>query len=181
MPGWFFTPHYKYLAKGRGSFWTERRMNRVSFFCTAVFATSCMVGCDSTPDGQKPVSPVEVTVLYKGSPVEGAQVTFVNDSGPPPAFGRTDASGKAKLSTYASFDGATLGSHKVAVTKQEFDGVQPKSVSEVDDPAYNGVGASPVPKVKDLLPKKYGQPTTSNLSATVEKKKNNEVKLELTD
>ncbi len=118
--------------------------------------------------------------MYKGSPVEGAQVTFINDSGPPPSFGKTDASGKAKMTTYAAFDGATLGSHKVAVAKQEFDGPQPKSVADVDDPSYNGVGATPVTKVKDLLPKKYGQPTTSGLTATVEKKKN-EIKLELAD
>lgn len=136
-------------------------------------------GCDSTPEGQLPTAPVEVTVLYNGKPVEGADVTFVNASGPPPAFGKTDASGKAKLHTYAADDGATLGEHSVSVVKQEFDKV--KQEASQDSADYNpSPGASPLPVVKHLLPKKYSLPTTSGLTAKVESGQN-EVTLELKD
>jgi len=125
-----------------------------------------MCGCDTVPDGQLPTAPVEVTVMYKNQPVEEAIVTFAGEEGTPPAFGRTDADGKAKMSTYNSADGATLGTHSISVVKQEFSGV--KEEAPQDSPEYNpSPGASPLPVVKDLLPKKFALPTTSGLSVNV--------------
>lgn len=155
-------------------------MNKFGFYWGALaLALLCACGCDSTPEGQLPTAPVEVTVTYNGKPVEGADVTFINSSGPPPAFGKTDANGKAQLSTYSSGDGATLGDHLVSVVKQEFDKVKQEASQESAD--YNpSPGASPLPVVKHLLPKKYSLPTTSGLTAKVEKGKN-QITLELKD
>jgi hypothetical protein len=136
-------------------------------------------GCDSTPEGRQPVANVEVTVTYKGKPVENAVVTYTSPAGPPPAFGKTDANGKSSLSTYEAGDGAVLGSHVVTIVKQEFDNV--KEDAPQDSPEYKpSPGASPIPVVKNLLPRKYMLPGTSGLTATVEKGKN-EHRFELVD
>ncbi|MGN6136238.1 MAG: hypothetical protein ACTHOU_17265 [Aureliella sp.] len=137
-------------------------------------------GCESVPEGQLPVAPVEVTVNYKGQPVEEAVVTFASSEGKPPAFGRTDAQGIARMTTYKTEDGAVLGTHSVSVVKQEFDGVIKEEASQ-DSEDYNpSPGASPLPKVKDLLPKKYSLPTTSGLTVDV-KSGENKVTLDLVD
>jgi hypothetical protein len=131
-----------------------------------LLAVAGISGCGGSDDGRLPTAPVEVTVTYKGKPVEGAVVTFTTLS-PPPAFAKTDAAGVAKLTTYEEGDGAILGSHKVMVVKQEFDGVV-KEEADTESPDYNPApGASPLPKVKDLLPKKYTLPGTTDLTAEV--------------
>lgn len=132
---------------------------------------ACVVGlsgCGGGDDGRLPTAPVEVTVMYKGAPVEGAVVTFTTMS-PPPAFGKTDAAGKAKLTTYEDSDGAILGSHKVMVVKQQFDGVIKEEASQDSEDYAPSPGASPLPKVKDLLPKKYSLPGSTDLKADVVK------------
>ena len=135
-------------------------------------------GCETVPEGQFPVAPVEVTVTYKNQPVEEAVVTFANSEGKPPAFGRTNAEGKARMTTYQSEDGAVVGTHSVSVVKQEFDGVVQEEASQ-DSEEYNpSPGASPLPKIKDLLPQKYALPTTSGLTVEVTDGKN-EVALDL--
>lgn len=147
-------------------------MKRAAVFASLPALAALLVcGCDSVPEGQMPTAPVEVTVLYKGQPVEEAVVTFAGPEGTPPAFGRTDANGKAQMATYATGDGATLGTHSVSVVKQEFANVK-EEVSQ-DSPDYApSPGASPVPVVKDLLPKKFSLPTTSGLTAEVVKGEN---------
>lgn len=125
-------------------------------------------GCGGGNDGRLPTAPVEVTVNYNGKPVEGAVVTFTTLE-PPPAFGKTDAAGIAKLQTYEEGDGAILGSHTVMIVKQEFDGVI-KEEADTESEDYNPApGASPIPKIKDLLPKKYALPGTTDLKAEVVK------------
>ncbi|HEY2416178.1 MAG TPA: hypothetical protein VGI40_28310 [Pirellulaceae bacterium] len=128
---------------------------------TATFATGC--NKESLPQGAKKTSKVTVTVTYKGAPVEGATVTFVNTDGPPSANGRTDAQGKARLKTYLDGDGATLGSHKVIIEKSEAVGGQ-QNVN-VDSPEYNP--NAPPATVKYHLPSKYNSIATSGLTADV--------------
>ena len=119
-------------------------------------------GCGPKPPaGAKPTKKVTVTVTYKGAPVEGAVVTFVNQE-PPSANGRTDAQGKARLKTYIDGDGATLGSHKVMIEKSIAEGGQ--TVGS-DDPSYDP--NAPPAKVKYLVPQKYSSIATSGLTAEV--------------
>jgi len=140
-------------------------------------------GCDSTPEGQLPTAKVKVTITQGGKPINDAVVTFAQDGEKPPAFGKTDAEGNASLSTYGSLDGAILGSHMVTVAKNEFvtsKGAKPKKEGSVEEGTYDpGVGSTPPPVIKTLLPAKYGMPTTSGLKAEVVKGKLNEFTFDL--
>jgi len=135
------------------------------------------LGCGGSalPEGAKKTAKVTVTVTYKGAPVEGAVVTFVNTDGPPSANGRTDAQGKAKLKTYVDGDGATLGSHKVIIEKSEAVGGQ---TVDIDSKEYNP--DAPPAKVKHHLPQKYNSIATSGLTADV-KEGQNDVTFDLKD
>lgn len=137
-----------------------------------------VLGCGGSalPPGAKKTAKVTVTVTYKGAPVEGANVTFVNTDGPPSANGRTDAQGKAKLKTYVDGDGATLGSHKVIIEKSEAVGGQ---TVDIDSKEYNP--NAPPATVKYLLPQKYSSIATSGLTAEVKEGQNDLPPFDLKD
>lgn len=137
------------------------------------------IGCGSQPDDRLETAPVSVEVKYNGTPVSEAVVTFSNQTDSPPAYGVTNASGVAMLSTFESNDGAILGEHSVAIIKQEFGNKSQEAPQESDD-YVPSPGASPPPVIKDLLPKKFSQATTSGLTANV-KKGPNEFTFDLTD
>ena len=142
----------------------------------ALLLTVLLSGCGAKPPaGAKPTKKVTVTVTYKGAPVEGAVVTFVNQD-PPSANGRTDAQGKARLKTYIDGDGATLGSHKVMIEKSIAEGGQ--TVGS-DDPSYDP--NAPPAKVKYLVPQKYSSIATSGLTAEVKESGSNDFTFELKD
>lgn len=150
-----------------------------SLFCAArglpaiclALLSPLLAGCESQPDGRIAVAPLEITVLYEKQPVADAVVTLASETGDPPSFGRTDANGVAKVTTYETFDGATIGTHSVSVVKQEFGGQSEQDQVSQDSPDY-APGATPPPVVKDLLPKKYALPTTSGLTINVTKGEN---------
>jgi hypothetical protein len=132
-----------------------------------------VAGCaDGRPTGAKPTKPVKVTVTYKGSPVEGATVSFISET---PAYGRTDTSGVAKMKTYVEGDGAVLGAHKVTISKTDAGG---QDVASIDSPNYNP--DAPSAPIKHLVPVKYSLPD-SGLTAEVTEGGPNEFKFELTD
>jgi hypothetical protein len=134
-------------------------------------------GCGpKLPPGAKPTKKITVTVTYKGAPVEGAVVTFVNQEGPPSANGRTDAQGKARMKTYIDGDGATLGSHKVMIEKSIAEGGQ--NVDQ-NSPEYNP--NAPPAIVKYLIPQKYSSIATSGLTAEVKEGGPGEITFELKD
>ena len=103
-------------------------------------------------------------------------MTFVNQDGPPPANGRTDAQGKARMKTYVEGDGATLGTHKVMISKDEAVGGQQLST---DDPKYDP--NAPPATIKHLLPQKYGNIATSGLTTEVKADGPNELTFDLKD
>jgi len=143
----------------------------LTFLCSMFLSSAAVLsGCGgpSLPAGAKKTAKVTATVTYKGAPVEGATVTFVNTDGPPPANGRTDAQGKAKLKTYVDGDGATLGAHKVIIEKSEAVGGQ-QNVN-TDSPEYNP--NAPPATVKYLLPQKFNSIATSGLTAEVKEGSN---------
>jgi len=130
-----------------------------------LFASLIQFGCgQQLPPGARPTKKVSVVVLYKGAPVDGAAVTFIDQTQtekPANANGLTDAQGKAKLKTYVDGDGAVLGSHKVMISKIIAVGGQNV---DVDDPKYDP--NAPPPTMKYLLPQKYSVPN-SGLTAEV--------------
>lgn len=142
------------------------------------FLASFIAACsDGGPANRKPTKKVTVIVSYKGTPLEGATVTFIPQSTDViPAYGKTDAQGKAKMKTYVEGDGAVIGTHKVLLDKSESTGGQ--SV-DVDSPQYNP--NAPPATVKHHLPPKYGNPATSGLTAEVKDGGANEFTFDLKD
>ena len=139
----------------------------------------CLLGgCQSSalPPGAKPTKPVTVTVTYKGAPVEGANVAFIEaGEEPTPSYGLTDAQGVAKMKTsYA--EGAVVGSHQVTITKTVTEG---GPIADQDSPNYNA--DPPPPVVKNLIPQKYGSKATSGLTAEVKASGPNDFKFDLAD
>jgi hypothetical protein len=141
-----------------------------------------LVGCTGGSGKGRPVKPVTVIVVYKSNPVDDATVTFICEEGEPvAAFGKTDASGVAKLQTPTIGNGAVLGKHKVVINKEKI--INEKPVASQDSPEYAPLppGGAPVPQVKDLIPSKYKAPGTTPLTAEVTSSSPNEFKFELTD
>jgi hypothetical protein len=153
-------------------------MPRFHTFVALLIAAACLGGCGpKLPPGARPTKKVTVTVTYKGAPVEGANVTFVNQDGDPaPANGRTGPDGKAKLKTYQEEDGAVLGQHKVLIEKSESVG---GSNVDQDSPEYNP--NAPPATIKYLLPKKYSDYANSGLTAEVTEAGPNEFTFDLKD
>jgi len=137
-----------------------------------------LVGCggEIRPPGAKPTVAATVTVTYKGAPVDGATITFVGD---PAAYGRTDASGKAKMKTYIEGDGAVAGTYQVTVVKVEAVVDNSPDVSSKD---YVPPDASaPSPEAKSLIPVKYSLKGTTDLTADVKQGGPNDFKFDLVD
>lgn len=111
-------------------------------------------GCS---DGtQMDTAPVQGTVIYNGKPLPYGTVSFQPDAGLP-AIGTIQSDGSFTLTTYSNGDGATTGSHKVAVIATEADaGTTPP----VDPNAE-------MPAPKFVIPAKYTSYSTSGLTAEV--------------
>lgn len=142
----------------------------------AVMMIVCVAGCGpDLPEGLDAVYPVEVTVTYKGEPLDEADVYFIPDDGDQrfAAVGTTDAAGKATLYTLNKYEGAKAGPHKVSVSKWE--------VFETGRFEQNEAGEKvPVTDRKLVIPEKYRDQNTSGITETVEEGTNS-FTIELTD
>jgi hypothetical protein len=119
-----------------------------------IISVMVLVGCNR--NGLN-LAYVDGIVTYNGKPVEHAGVLFKPDAGPF-ATGTTDAEGKFTLIT-ANNPGALIGEHKIGISKTK---TTPIQMSGEALPRY---------KVEYFIPQKYASPTTSELTATVSKKK----------
>jgi hypothetical protein len=159
---------------------TTRRVAALAAALTTLLAAGC--GGVDYPE----TVPVEGTVLYKGKPVEGANVSFFTNGAPRAAYGVTDDQGHFALSTFGSRDGAIPGEHIAIVSKPG------------ETPAPSGTPSNQPPKPEDItrrmqeayktkakpdnkLPAKYADQKTSPLKYTVTKDAPNNFSLELTD
>src|SRR5262245_18294102 len=148
--------------------------------CCLLVGSLVLPGCSGGggPANRRPTKKVTVTVIYKGSPLEGANVTFINQGGDPgPAYGKTNAQGKAKMKTYVEGDGAVVGKHKVLVDKSE-------SISGAPTVAQNSKEYNPnapPATVKYHVPQKYTNPATSGLTAEVKDSGPNDFTFDLKD
>ncbi|GDY08705.1 hypothetical protein LBMAG52_21910 [Planctomycetia bacterium] len=136
-----------------------------------VLASLVLVGCGgSEPVGKRePVYPVSGTVTYKGQPVADADVTFLCQEKNMSSFARTDAKGKFKLTSYASFDGAPSGKQTITVSKLASAKSTTKEV-DLNDPTYDPlklVEDAKAPPPKNSIPEKYADAKTTDLFATV--------------
>lgn len=143
-------------------------MNKVAVRSLAAAITLGLVvvaGCGQGAPKREgpPTYPVTGTVTQNGAPVAGATVRFELADGSKASTGLTDAQGEFKLSTFASGDGALAGDYRVTIVKMEGKGGA-QAVSE-DDPNYTG--AEDEGEMKNVLPEKYSNVKTSELTATV--------------
>lgn len=144
------------------------------------------------------LTPVNGTVTYDGTPVDGATIVFMSESGSKQAIGRSDDSGKFALE-YNNGPGIPAGTYKVMVTRTKIiEGQAPGDPGAKIDKSYldkmkakdlpkAGAGPAMMPEVKtgggkkvDLgdLPPAYASPTTTPLSVTVPSSGPVELKLE---
>jgi hypothetical protein len=141
-----------------------------------------IVGCGGAKASREPIFKVSGKILYKGKPVEGANVTFMCAEKNRSAFGRTDESGAFKLTTFVSNDGAVPGKHVIVVTSLE--SVDSTPVAEIGTQEYvpptNNKSTDPVPP-KNAIPAKYADIKKTDLFAVVTEGDNPEMILELKD
>jgi hypothetical protein len=161
-------------------------------FCISSALFSCLLFCGCSGDNLEPVYPVTGTVTAKGKPVEGALVAFtpVKPGVGIAASAITDSSGVYKLSTRASADGAAAGQYSVTIAKydkklppkKEKDAepkaeatsdsaanAEPYDVTNPYPPGYNEMTEAEIAAsiAKNVLPAKYANPASSNLTAEV--------------
>lgn len=151
-------------------------MPRSTIFTLLTSLSLVAAGCgDGKPKGRLPTYPVSGVVTYKGKAVEGADITFFNETANKSSFGRTDSDGKYKLMTYAPNDGALEGKQIVTISKIEVPAQVP-TIAPIESENYAppGVGKSTdPPKPKALLPEKYANQGSSGLMAVVNKEGEN--------
>ena len=123
----------------------------------------------------KGLVPVRGTVTYKGEALEGAVVCFTPKefkTGDRLGTGKTDANGRFELRTIGE-RGVLPGEYVVVIIKNE---IVPQP------PPVNPMPGRPAPsQVKSLLPKRYGDPKTSDLNVVVEKSGFQDLRLEIVD
>jgi len=148
----------------------------------ACLAVVLLVGCGKRADDawtrQRPqVFPTTGVVFYQSKPVAGATVMFESTNatakagGGLVAIGHTDSTGAFRMKTFKEYEGAVEGSHRVSVTKMEY------------EPAKRPAGIDPnvdiPPIAKSVLPEKYKDFATSGLTASVTPKGPNQIRLDL--
>ena len=100
--------------------------------------------------------------MYQGKPLSGADVVFVPTEGGLPSIGRTDEQGRFSLLTSGK-PGAPIGSHQVSVTA-----VRQKRVVSPSE-AVSMTSEQIAANHETLIPVKYNNLITSELTATVNK------------
>jgi len=122
-------------------------------------------GCGES-DGRLPVYPVQGTVTLQGKPLGNALIALhpvdISDPLATSCRATTDANGVFTISTYNANDGAPAGEYKVTIECYKLKGT--------------GTSLEPGP---NILPEKYSQPTTSNLSLRVAAGEFNSPKIDL--
>lgn len=123
--------------------------------------------------------PVTGAVMYKGKPIEGAEVAFWGPGAPRAATGITDAEGKFSLSMFDINDGCLAGENVVTITK--IDGSKaaagPTPEQMLQDPmALAKAGATQASSKdsgpKSAIPEKYADRKLTSLKENVSSSNN---------
>jgi hypothetical protein len=97
--------------------------------------------------------PAEGVVTLDGKPLANAALVFQPKAGGRPASGRTDATGRFSMGTFAAKDGVLPGEHTVTIMAVEDVGPPPEKGSQSE--------------TRWVTPKRYSRADASGLSATV--------------
>lgn len=163
-------------------------------FLVGLLALVAIAGC-TEPSHNPDTVKVTGTVTHNGEAVAGAVVTFSPKGSGNAAHGTTDASGNYTLTSFVSGDGAVVGSYAVAIRKTEGGAAADAgggggTESDEDlDAAYGAAqedisaaeSDAETAEAKDLLPAKYKDPKTSELTAEVTEGGANDFPFALTD
>lgn len=122
-------------------------------------------GCTGTPADTPTVVPATGIVLYNGTPLPGATVTFLLDKSPI-ATGITDSDGRFSMTT-GSQPGATVGNAKISISSDSVDHAKLYSMPPQEMANLAAGGNTVTAPVKDGIPSRYNSPDTSGLIATV--------------
>jgi hypothetical protein len=128
---------------------------RIVLVCAALFLVA---GCN-----QSPTVPVTGVVMFNGKPAADADVMFNPKTGRI-ATGVTDANGRFALATFAPNDGALPGDYVVTLCEYYPPDKPPK------------MSSGPLPS---RFPTKYGNPSTSPITAHIERGQKNEFQFEV--
>ena len=148
----------------------------VALFVPAIVLSGC--GGPERPADLPPLFSTKITVVQEGKPLEGAMVRLVSDdlSFAWIVAAITDASGVAEIMTHGQFSGAPLGTYKVVITKTEPENKGDIATARPDNESGEQVQVQQQKTLKlyTLLEKQYTQLTTTPLTITIQKGKNNE-------
>ena len=118
-------------------------------------------------------APVIGTITFDGKPLAKANVVFAPESGERSASGITDAEGHFQLGTLSINDGAIVGNHQVTITLRG-----PRRLPPEGTPGRGLPGGPSFPGLP-LIPERYFNVDTSELTAVVENRRRNEIHFEL--
>ena len=145
-------------------------MRNKLFLILGIFPCVVFWGCSGGADFS--VEMVEGIVTLDGSPLEGATVGFSPADGTgKPAVGRTDASGKYVLTAMQGGEfgkGTMLGKYKVSITKDKPE----RELTAQELKKADETGVMPVIPIISIVPKKYTDSSSSDLTAEVVRGRN---------
>lgn len=149
-----------------------RRVLEVSAWSLAIVAVG---GCGS---GGPTTIPIRGDVYYNGAPLKDVPqglVHYLPKTGDGrQASGRIQPDGSFELTTFQKADGVVPGEYNITVSAYT---MQPELSREQVEAAH-GAG---IPKARLLVPEKYTNPATSELSDNVNDEHSGHKKIELTD
>ncbi len=139
-----------------------------------------LAGCG---DNRPARAPVEGRITVGGQPLASGRIMFWPDEGVP-ARGQIGPDGVYRLSTFGDGDGAVLGRHVVTIEATQIENPGPQLTSLEQEIEYYGDPAhakdvSQTPAVRWLVPERYSQRETSELSADVLAKRPNRIDFDL--
>ena len=110
-------------------------------------------------------------------------MVFIPKDGPRAAVGRTDASGRARLTSFTIGDGAVPGSYTVTIDKVLDEAPIPGKTQEEYEAFLkaSGPGGSRLPPLRCELPFRYSQADKTSLKADVQEKGENSLLFDLID
>ena len=133
---------------------------------TVIVLSLILSGCGESAKPSRGV-PVSGTITMDGVPLEGASVTFMNDSFV--GYGTTDSSGKYRL-----VQGALAGTNKVTISKIEWGGdvvfddpASGMDRGQMEAAALGNAGMDTPELPKDLVPEEYSNPAKTKLTFDV--------------
>ncbi|MCL2623484.1 MAG: hypothetical protein FWD31_07445 [Planctomycetaceae bacterium] len=139
-----------------------------------VTAVAMTAGCGPK---RPPTAKVNGTVTYQGKPLATGTIIFEVDDARP-ATGKIVDGNIVDVTTFDKNDGVSIGLAKIAIVARE---EVEEIIADTGDPSaarrppanYMGIGG------RLILPPHYGNPSTSQLTATIEKGKENTIDLVL--